>query len=69
MTATMITPTTGAPVAGFRHVAAYPSTSRSSFSEVREAHRNRVLAASAILTGIGAVSISAVAAIVLSVAA
>lgn len=68
MTATTITPITGTPIAGVRHTSARSSRTRVSFSEVREARNNRVLAATAILTGIGAVSISAVAAIALSVA-
>ncbi|WP_144710442.1 hypothetical protein [Curtobacterium pusillum] len=68
MTATSITPFTDTPIAGVRHVSARPPRSCSSFSEVRAARHDRFLAASAVLTGIGAVSIAAVATIALSVA-
>lgn len=70
MTITTVSPVIGLPIPTVQHHSAGRTGSvRSSFSEVREAHRARILMATALLTGIGAVTVSAVATIVLVVSA
>lgn len=68
MTATTIAPLIGLPVASTRHAGSIRRRRGSSaFTEVREARRNRVLAISGLLTGLGAVTVAAAVAVIVSV--
>jgi hypothetical protein len=70
VTITTVSPVIGLPVPTVQHYSAGQfGSSRSLLSEVREVHRTRILMATALLTGIGAVTVFAIATIMLAVSA